>query len=44
MEQTLKDAPQVDMDAIIKRKKKRLAKAIIDEDKGLNNFGISMKI
>jgi len=32
------------LDAINKRKQKRLAKAIADEDQGLNNFGISKKI
>jgi len=34
-------APEVDMDVINKRKDKRLAKAIVDEDLGLNSFGIS---
>jgi len=44
IEQTLKVALQVGMDAINKRKQKRLAKAIIEEDKGLNCFGIAEKI
>ena len=44
MEQNLKEAPQVDMDAINRKKQKRLARAIIDEDKGLNSFGIAKKI
>lgn len=32
MEQTLKEAPPMDEDVIIRRKKKRLAKGIVDED------------
>lgn len=44
IEQSLKETLEVDMDAINKRKQKRLAKAIIDEDLGSNNFGISRKI
>jgi len=44
IEQNLKEAPQVDFDAINKRKQKRLAKAITDEDRGLNSFGIAKKI
>ena len=44
LEQSLKEAPEVDMDAINKRKQKRQAKAIDDDDLGLNNFGISRKI
>ena len=44
LEQSLKEAPEVDVGAINKRKQKRLAKAIADEDQGLNNFGISRKI
>ena len=44
LEQSQNEAPQVDLDAINKRKQKRLAKAIADEDQGLNNFGISKKI
>ncbi|KAL5185013.1 hypothetical protein HKD37_17G048601 [Glycine soja] len=43
-EQSQKKAPQVDLDAINKRKQKRLAKAIADKDQGLKNFGISKKI
>lgn len=42
LEQNLKEAPLVDLDAI--NKQKRLAKAIIDEDRGLNSFGIAKKI
>lgn len=34
----------MDLDAINKRKQKRLAKAIADDDEGLKNFGISKKI
>ena len=44
LEQSQKKAPQVDLDAINKRKQKRLAKAIADKDQGLKNFGISKKI
>jgi len=44
IKQNLKEAPQVDLDAINKRKQKRLAKAIFYKDKGLNNFGIARKI
>ena len=43
LEQSQKEAPQVDLDVINKRKQKRLAIAIADEDQGLNNFGISKK-
>ncbi|KAG5068565.1 hypothetical protein JHK85_000942 [Glycine max] len=41
LEHSEKDAPQVDLIAINKRKQKGLAKAIADEDQGVNNFGIS---
>ena len=41
LEHSEKDAPQVDLIAINKRKQRRLAKAIAKEDQGLNNFGIS---
>lgn len=34
----------VDLDTMNKRKQKRLAKSIIDEDQGLNRFDISRKI
>ena len=44
LEQNLKQAPQVDLDAINKRKQKRLVKAITNEDKGFSNFGIAKKI
>jgi len=44
LEQSLKKTPLVDLDAINKRKQKRLAKVIADEDQGLNNFCISRKI
>ena len=43
LEQSLKEAPQADLNAIHKRKQKRLAKAIADEDQGLKNFGILRK-
>lgn len=39
-----REVPQVDKEAINRRKQKRLAKAITNEDKGLNNFGITKKI
>lgn len=44
LKQNLKKALQVDLDAIDKRKQKSLAKAITDEDRGLNSFGIAKKI
>lgn len=44
IEQNLKEAPQLDLDAINTRKQKRLAKATTDEDRGLNSFGIAKKI
>ena len=44
LEQSLKEAHLVDLEAINKRKQKMLAKAIIDEDQGLNSFGIFRKI
>ena len=44
LEQSLKKAPLVDLDTMNKRKQKRLAKSIIDEDQGLNRFDISRKI
>ena len=44
LEQSSKEAPEVDVEAINERKQKRLGKAIADEDLGLNNFGISEKI
>jgi len=44
LEQSPKEAPQVDLDTINKRKQKRLAKAIANEDQGLNWFGILKKI
>jgi len=40
----LKETPKVDAEAINKRKQKRLAKSIADEDLGLDNFGITWKI
>ena len=43
-EKKKEEAPEVDVGAINKRKQKRLAKVIADEDQGLNNFGISRKI
>lgn len=33
----------MDLDAINKRKQKKLAKAITDEDRGMNSFGITKK-
>lgn len=44
IEQNLKEAPQLDLDAINTRKQKRLATATTDEDRGLNSFGIAKKI
>ena len=44
LEQNLKEAPQVDLDAINTMKQKRLAKAITFEDRGHNSFGIAKKI
>ena len=44
LEQSQNKAPQVDLDAINKRKQKRLTKAITNKDQGLNSFGISKKI
>lgn len=44
LEQNLKKAPQMDVDAINKRKQKRFAKAIIGEGRDLNSFGITRKI
>ena len=43
LENSLKEAPQVDLDTINKRKKK-FSKAITDEDQGLNDFRISKRI
>lgn len=43
LEHSQKEAPQVDLDAINKRKQKKLAKAITDEDRGMNSFGITKK-
>ena len=36
--------PEVDEEAINRRKQKRLAKAITNEDKGLHSFGMAKKI
>jgi len=44
LEQSLKETPEVEMEAINKRKHKRLDKSIADEGLGLDNFGISRKI
>ena len=41
LEQTLKEAPEVDVDTINKRKQKRLAKSIANEDLSLESFGIT---
>lgn len=43
IDQSLKEVPQLDKEAI-NRRKKGLAKAITDEGKGLLNFGIAKKI
>lgn len=39
-----RETPQVDKDTISIRQKKRLAKAIVDEDKALSSFEIANKI
>ena len=44
LEQTLKEAPKVGVEAINKRKQNRLGKSIADDDLGLDNFGITKKI
>lgn len=41
---SLKKVPQVDEETINRRKQKRLAKAITDEDKSLLSFSIAKKI
>ena len=39
-----REATQVNKEAINRRRKKRLARAIVDEDKPLNSFSITNKI
>ena len=39
-----REVPQMDEEAINKRKQKRHAKVIDDEDKGLNSFGIAKNV
>ena len=43
LEHNRKEAPRVDLDAINKRKQKRFAKAITNQDRGVNIFGITEK-
>ena len=44
LEQTLKEALEMDAEALNKRKQKKLAKSIADEDHRLENFGTTKKI
>ena len=44
LEQSLREAPEVDVEATNMRKQKRLAKSTANEDLSLDSFGISMNI